>query len=218
MAVIVYRVIAREDLFKERGEVGLLLASITSTFINTCSIMIMGKVCRWSANTQNSFIQLPCLTLQQQMKNTFFCCLDSFKWCQFKCFDQIIKHFKLFRARGHGERGKSSKLTCSFFFCFFFFFNRSPIIQINLCIWFAEAHIWIVEWWKLSFFSRTAIKTKTDLSKFNVLIRKGKLKSYSSAFWFLHILGLSEVSCHLNRLGWVKSNENSECCDLSSWP
>ena len=46
MAVIVYRVIAREDLFKERGEVGLLLASITSTFINTCSIMIMGKVCR----------------------------------------------------------------------------------------------------------------------------------------------------------------------------
>ena len=128
----------------------------------------------------------------------------------------VIKHFKLFRARGHGERGRSSKLTCSFF-AVFFFLTVHQIIQINLCIWLA-AYIWIVEWGKLSFFSRTAIKTKTHLSKLNVLIRKGKLKSYSSAFWFLRILGLSEVSCHLNRLGWVKSNENSECCDLSFWP
>lgn len=102
-------------------------------------------------------------------------------------------------------------------FLLFFFLTVHQIIQINLCIWFA-AHIWIVEWGKLSFFSRTAIKTKTQLSKLNVLIRKGKLKSYSSAFWFLHILDLSEVSCHLNRLGWVKSDENSECCDLSFWP
>ena len=106
----------------------------------------------------------------------------------------------------------------AFLLCFFFFFTIHQIIQINLCIWFAEAHIWIVESGKLSFFSRTAIKTKTHLSKLNVLIRKGKLKSYSSAFWFLHILGLSEVSCHLNRLGWVNNNENSECCDLSFWP
>ena len=45
VAVIIYRVIAREDLFKSRGEVGTLMASVTSTFINTLSIMIMGKVC-----------------------------------------------------------------------------------------------------------------------------------------------------------------------------
>lgn len=45
VAVIIYRVIAREDLFKSRGEAGLLMASVTSTFINTLSIMIMGKVC-----------------------------------------------------------------------------------------------------------------------------------------------------------------------------
>lgn len=45
VAVIIYRVIAREDLFKSRGDVGLLMASVTSTFINTLSIMIMGKVC-----------------------------------------------------------------------------------------------------------------------------------------------------------------------------
>lgn len=127
----------------------------------------------------------------------------------------VIKHFKLFRARGHWGRGRSSKLTCSFLL-FFFFLTVHQIIQINLCIWFAEAHIWIVEWGKLSFFSRTAIKTKTHLSKLNVLIRKGKLKSYYSAFWFLQILGLSEVSCHLNRLGWVKNNENSEFRML--WP
>jgi len=44
VAVIIYRVIAREDLFKSRGEAGLLMASVTSTFINTVSIMIMGKV------------------------------------------------------------------------------------------------------------------------------------------------------------------------------
>ena len=44
VAVIIYRVIAREDLFKSRGEAGLLMASVTSTFINTISIMIMGKV------------------------------------------------------------------------------------------------------------------------------------------------------------------------------
>lgn len=44
VAVIIYRVIAREDLFKSRGEVGQLMASVTSTFINTLSIMIMGKV------------------------------------------------------------------------------------------------------------------------------------------------------------------------------
>lgn len=44
VAVIIYRVIAREDLFKERGQVGQLMASVTSTFINTLSIMIMGKV------------------------------------------------------------------------------------------------------------------------------------------------------------------------------
>ena len=46
VAVIIYRVIAREDLFKERGATGPLLASVTSTFINTLSIMIMGKVCK----------------------------------------------------------------------------------------------------------------------------------------------------------------------------
>ena len=126
----------------------------------------------------------------------------------------VIKHFKLLKARGHGERGRNSKLTCSFFAVFFLIVHQ--IIQINLCIWFAEAHIWIVEWGKLTIFSRTAIKTKTHLSKLNVLIRKGKLKSYSSAFWFLQILGLSEVSCHLNRLGWVQSNENSEFRML--WP
>ena len=45
VAVIIYRVIAREDLFRDRGEIGPLMASVTSTFINTCSIMIMGKVC-----------------------------------------------------------------------------------------------------------------------------------------------------------------------------
>ena len=44
VAVIIYRVIAREDLFKSRGEAGILMASVTSTFINTLSIMIMGKV------------------------------------------------------------------------------------------------------------------------------------------------------------------------------
>jgi len=44
VAVIIYRVIAREDLFKSRGEAGLLMASVTSTFINTVSIMIMGKI------------------------------------------------------------------------------------------------------------------------------------------------------------------------------
>ncbi|KAJ7377101.1 hypothetical protein OS493_030695 [Desmophyllum pertusum] len=44
VAVIIYRVIAREDLFKNRGEAGLLMASVTSTFINTLSIMIMGKL------------------------------------------------------------------------------------------------------------------------------------------------------------------------------
>ncbi|XP_074619855.1 anoctamin-7-like [Acropora palmata] len=44
VAVIIYRVIAREDLFKERGATGPLLASVTSTFINTLSIMIMGKL------------------------------------------------------------------------------------------------------------------------------------------------------------------------------
>ena len=37
-------------------------------------------------------------------------------------------------------------------FLLFFFLTVHQIIQINLCIWFTEAHIWIVEWGKLSFF------------------------------------------------------------------
>lgn len=44
VAVIIYRVIARVDLFQSRGEAGQLIASVTSTFLNTVSIMIMGKI------------------------------------------------------------------------------------------------------------------------------------------------------------------------------
>ena len=44
-AVIVYRVVSREDYFKNSGPAGSLLSSVTSTFLNTLSIMIMQKVC-----------------------------------------------------------------------------------------------------------------------------------------------------------------------------
>lgn len=57
VAVIIYRVIARVDLFQSRGEAGQLIASVTSTFLNTVSIMIMGKVCILQINYLFNFLQ-----------------------------------------------------------------------------------------------------------------------------------------------------------------
>ena len=54
-------------------------------------------------------------------------------------------------------------------FLLFFFLTVHQIIQINLCIWFAEAHIWIVEWGKLSFFFKDCDKDKNTPLKIKCL-------------------------------------------------
>ncbi|EDO41719.1 predicted protein, partial [Nematostella vectensis] len=50
VGVIIYRIIARVDFFAKEGLLGPTLASLTSTFLNTCSIMFMGKVYQVLAN------------------------------------------------------------------------------------------------------------------------------------------------------------------------
>ncbi|XP_028401787.1 anoctamin-4-like isoform X2 [Dendronephthya gigantea] len=41
--IIIYRVISRVDLFDRKGSIGPTLASVTSSFLNTICIMVMGK-------------------------------------------------------------------------------------------------------------------------------------------------------------------------------
>ena len=45
VGVIIYRVVSRVDIFDREGSIGPTLASVTSSFLNTVCIMVMGKVC-----------------------------------------------------------------------------------------------------------------------------------------------------------------------------
>lgn len=45
VGVIIYRVVSRVDIFDRKGSIGPTLASVTSSFLNTVCIMVMGKVC-----------------------------------------------------------------------------------------------------------------------------------------------------------------------------
>ena len=44
VGIIIYRVVSRVDIFDSKGSIGPTLASVTSSFLNTVCIMVMGKV------------------------------------------------------------------------------------------------------------------------------------------------------------------------------
>ena len=53
VGIIIYRVVSRVDIFDSRGSIGPTLASVTSSFLNTVCIMVMGKVCLMGKNNIN---------------------------------------------------------------------------------------------------------------------------------------------------------------------
>ena len=127
VAVIIYRVIARVDLFQSRGEAGQLIASVTSTFLNTVSIMIMGKVSRfqihflqcwrhWGSVHFQQFPGVACLT--SPITSCFF---RSDLWCM-----SIINQFhESFQNRYHLE---IVWYSCGKFYCLPF----SPFWYVNI--------------------------------------------------------------------------------------